>query len=76
TQFKEKHPNKKFVSVVGKAGGGKWKSLSDVEKAPYVAKEDKRNVEYIKTMDAYNKKLVSLVYRNLTFPVISVLIRK
>ncbi|KAI3839499.1 hypothetical protein MKX03_011811, partial [Papaver bracteatum] len=57
TQFKEKHPNKKSVSVVGKAGGDKWKSLSDDENAPYVAKEEKRKVEYSKTMDAYNKKL-------------------
>ncbi|KAI3834349.1 hypothetical protein MKX03_030156 [Papaver bracteatum] len=57
TQFKEKHPNNKSVSVVGKAGGDKWKSLSDAEKAPYVAKAEKRKVEYNKTMDAYNKKL-------------------
>ncbi|KAK9285576.1 hypothetical protein L1049_024771 [Liquidambar formosana] len=28
-QFKEKHPNNKSVSVVGKAGGDKWKSLSE-----------------------------------------------
>ncbi|XP_043712004.1 HMG1/2-like protein [Telopea speciosissima] len=55
-QFKEKHPNNKSVSVVGKAGGDKWKSLSDAEKAPYVAKAEKRKTEYNKNMDAYNKK--------------------
>ncbi|ONM57119.1 High mobility group B protein 2 [Zea mays] len=27
--YKEKHPNVKQVSVIGKAGGDKWKSLSD-----------------------------------------------
>ncbi|XP_043709442.1 HMG1/2-like protein [Telopea speciosissima] len=54
--FKEKHPNNKSVSVVGKAGGDKWKSLSDAEKAPYVAKAEKRKVEYNKSMQAYNKK--------------------
>ncbi|CAK9187001.1 unnamed protein product [Ilex paraguariensis] len=30
-QYKEKHPNNKSVSVVGKAGGDKWKSLSEAE---------------------------------------------
>jgi len=56
-QYKEKHPNNKSVSVVGKAGGDKWKSLSDAEKAPYVAKAEKRKVEYEKALQAYNKKL-------------------
>ena len=27
-EFKEKNPNNKQVSVVGKAGGDKWKSMS------------------------------------------------
>uniref|UniRef100_A0A5B6ZVD4 Putative HMG1/2-like protein isoform X2 n=2 Tax=Davidia involucrata TaxID=16924 RepID=A0A5B6ZVD4_DAVIN len=56
-QYKEKHPNNKSVSVVGKAGGDKWKSLSEAEKAPYVAKAEKRKTEYNKTLQAYNKKL-------------------
>lgn len=56
-QYKEKHPNNKSVSVVGKAGGDKWKSLSDAEKAPYVAKAEKRKQDYEKTIQAYNKKL-------------------
>lgn len=55
--YKEKHPNNKSVSVVGKAGGDKWKSMSDAEKAPYVAKAEKRKTEYNKSMQAYNKKL-------------------
>ncbi|KAL6317056.1 hypothetical protein AAG906_029808 [Vitis piasezkii] len=55
-QFKEKHPSNKSVSVVGKAGGDKWKSMSEAEKAPYVAKAEKRKVEYEKNMKAYNKK--------------------
>ncbi|KAA8545328.1 hypothetical protein F0562_020112 [Nyssa sinensis] len=33
-QYKEKHADNKFVSVVGKAGGDKWKSLSEAEKVP------------------------------------------
>ncbi|CAH8360535.1 unnamed protein product [Eruca vesicaria subsp. sativa] len=32
-------------------------SINPKEKAPYVAKADKRKVEYEKTMKAYNKKL-------------------
>lgn len=56
-QFKEKHPNNKSVAAVGKAGGDKWKSLSDAEKAPFVAKADKRKAEYEKTLQAYNKKI-------------------
>ncbi|CAH9122624.1 unnamed protein product [Cuscuta epithymum] len=30
--------------------------MSDSDKAPYKAKEDKRKREYEKTMEAYNKK--------------------
>ncbi|KAI3717091.1 hypothetical protein L1987_68446 [Smallanthus sonchifolius] len=56
-QYKEKHPNNKSVSVVGKAGGDKWKSLTAAEKAPYVAKAEKRKSEYDKNLQAYNKKL-------------------
>ncbi|PIA46732.1 hypothetical protein AQUCO_01500344v1 [Aquilegia coerulea] len=55
--YKEKHPTNKSVSVVGKAGGDKWKSMSDAEKAPFVAKAEKRKVEYNKVLQAYNKKL-------------------
>ena len=54
--YKEKHPNNKSVSVVGKAGGDKWKSLSEAEKAPYVAKAEKRKVDYDKNLQAYNNK--------------------
>ncbi|KAJ4876758.1 High mobility group B protein 3 [Raphanus sativus] len=39
--YKKEHPNNKSVAAVGKSGGEKWKSLSDSEKAPYVAKADK-----------------------------------
>ncbi|KAK4430365.1 HMG1/2-like protein [Sesamum alatum] len=55
--YKEKHPNNKSVAAVGKAGGDKWKSLSEAEKAPYVAKAEKRKVEYEKNLQAYNKKM-------------------
>ncbi|XP_073143892.1 high mobility group B protein 3-like [Henckelia pumila] len=56
-QFKEKHPNNKSVAAVGKAGGDKWKSMSDAEKAPFIAKAEKRKAEYEKTLQAYNKKI-------------------
>ncbi|XP_047312479.1 WUSCHEL-related homeobox 8-like isoform X1 [Impatiens glandulifera] len=57
--FKEKNPNNKSVAAVGKAAGEKWKSMSEAEKAQYVAKAEKRKVEYNKNMDAYNKKLAA-----------------
>ncbi|KAH9626951.1 hypothetical protein KSS87_005720 [Heliosperma pusillum] len=56
-QYKQKHPNNKSVAIVGKAGGEKWKSLSEAEKAPYVQKAEKRKADYEKNMSAYNKKL-------------------
>ncbi|KAK8955058.1 High mobility group B protein 2 [Platanthera zijinensis] len=52
--FKEKNPKNKLVSVVGKAGGDKWKSLSESEKAPYIAKAEKLKVEYQKKIKAYD----------------------
>ncbi|XP_058098572.1 DNA-binding protein MNB1B isoform X2 [Magnolia sinica] len=55
-QFKEKNPNNKSVSAVGKAAGDKWKSMSQDEKAPYIAKQEKRKTEYKKVMASYNKK--------------------
>ncbi|CAI9115240.1 OLC1v1016094C1 [Oldenlandia corymbosa var. corymbosa] len=56
-QFKEENPENKSVAVVGKAGGDKWKSLTDEEKAPYLAKTAKRKQEYERQMQAYNKRL-------------------
>ncbi|XP_041018560.1 HMG1/2-like protein isoform X2 [Juglans microcarpa x Juglans regia] len=55
--YAKEHPNNKAVSAVGKAGGEKWKSMSESEKAPFVAKAEKRKTEYNKNMQAYNKKL-------------------
>ncbi|KAJ1411492.1 High mobility group box domain [Sesbania bispinosa] len=55
-QFNKDNPNNKAVSAVGKAAGAKWKSMFDVEKAPYVAKSEKRKVEYEKNMRAYNNR--------------------
>lgn len=54
--FKEKNPNNKSVAAVGKAGGDKWKSLTEAEKAPYIQKAAKRKSDYDKNMAAYNKK--------------------
>ncbi|XP_039052914.1 high mobility group B protein 3-like [Hibiscus syriacus] len=55
-QYKKEHPKNKSVAAVGKAGGDKWKSLSDAEKVPYIAKAEKRKAEYEKNMKAYNKR--------------------
>ncbi|ESW28233.1 hypothetical protein PHAVU_003G270000 [Phaseolus vulgaris] len=56
-QFKKEHPTNKSVAVVGKAGGDRWKSLSDAEKAPFIARAEKKKEEYEKSISAYNKKL-------------------
>eukprot|EP00262_Sarcandra_glabra_P010045 TRINITY_DN24911_c0_g1_i1.p1 TRINITY_DN24911_c0_g1~~TRINITY_DN24911_c0_g1_i1.p1 ORF type:complete len:167 (-),score=63.63 TRINITY_DN24911_c0_g1_i1:345-845(-) len=58
--YKLEHPNVKAVSAVGKAGGEKWKSLSDAEKAPYEAKAAKKKTEYEKLIIAYNKQQESM----------------
>ncbi|KAL6549125.1 high mobility group box 3 [Orobanche hederae] len=55
--YKKEHPKNKAVSAVGKAGGEKWKSMNEAEKAPYVAKQAERKAEYEKNMEAYNRKL-------------------
>ncbi|CAL9204444.1 DNA-binding protein MNB1B-like [Musa acuminata AAA Group] len=55
-EFQEKHPENKKVSVVSKACGDKWKSMSEADKAPYVAKAAKRKAEYEKIIASYNKK--------------------
>ncbi|KAK4759411.1 hypothetical protein SAY87_022542 [Trapa incisa] len=54
--FKKENPNVKAVSAVGKAGGVRWKSMSEAEKAPYEAKAAKKKAEYTKLMKAYNQK--------------------
>ncbi|CDP21129.1 unnamed protein product [Coffea canephora] len=56
-QFKEENPNNKLVAVVGKAAGDKWKSFTDEEKAPYVARAEKRKQDYERQMQAYNRRL-------------------
>ncbi|GAB2300456.1 HMG1/2-like protein [Dionaea muscipula] len=55
-EYKRKHPNSKGVAAIGKAGGDRWRSFSDAEKAPYIQKAEKRKAEYEKTLKAYNKK--------------------
>ncbi|XP_042968803.1 HMG1/2-like protein isoform X1 [Carya illinoinensis] len=66
--YKEEHPNEKAVSVVssflilcvGKAGGGKWKSMSAADKSPYEVKAAQKKSDYEKLMIAYNKKQESV----------------
>jgi len=55
-EYKQANPNANSVSAVGKAGGEKWRALSDADKAPYVAKAEKKKAEYEKSMATYNKQ--------------------
>ncbi|TXG55360.1 hypothetical protein EZV62_020616 [Acer yangbiense] len=56
--YKESCPDNKSVSAVGKAGGEKWKSLSEDEKASYIKIAGQRKADYGKACEAYQKKLV------------------
>ncbi|KAK7252632.1 hypothetical protein RIF29_36719 [Crotalaria pallida] len=58
-QFKKENPNNKSVAAVGKAAGNNWKAMSDADKAPYVAKAEKKKEEYEKSLRAYNNGLAS-----------------
>ncbi|KAG6722290.1 hypothetical protein I3842_03G153400 [Carya illinoinensis] len=55
--FKENYPDQKSGPAVGKAGGEKWKSMSDADKAPYAEKALKRKADYEKAVRAYKTKL-------------------
>ncbi|KAK1416676.1 hypothetical protein QVD17_25791 [Tagetes erecta] len=52
--YKENFPDNKSVSVVAKQGGAKWKSMSDAEKAPYVAMAATKKAEYGNVMKQHN----------------------
>ncbi|KAG6506897.1 hypothetical protein ZIOFF_032229 [Zingiber officinale] len=53
--FGRRSRKRTLITKVAKAGGDKWKSLTEEEKAPYVAKAAKLKADYTKTMTAYNK---------------------
>ncbi|KAF1862815.1 hypothetical protein Lal_00040083 [Lupinus albus] len=55
-QYKKDYPENKSVANVSKAGGSKWKSISDAEKATYVARAMKKKEEYYSNILACNKK--------------------
>ncbi|KAH9793152.1 High mobility group B protein 3 [Citrus sinensis] len=55
--FKESFPDNKSVAAMGKAGGEKWKSMSEAEKAPYVQKALNKKAEYELALEAYKKQL-------------------
>ncbi|XP_059661069.1 HMG1/2-like protein [Cornus florida] len=57
--FKENFPDNKSLPAVGKAGGLKWKSMTDSEKAPHIAKAAKKKAEYDKAMEEYKKSCVN-----------------
>ncbi|CAI9108271.1 OLC1v1007840C1 [Oldenlandia corymbosa var. corymbosa] len=55
--YKENNPNNASANATGRAGGYKWKSMSDEEKAPYQAISDQMKVDYQNELAAYNKWL-------------------
>nr|GMD37821.1 high mobility group B protein 3-like [Ipomoea batatas] len=55
--YKENFPDNKSMAIVGKAGGEKWKAMSDSEKAPYVAKASQLKSEYGNAMQEFKKNV-------------------
>ncbi|KAL8150031.1 HMG1/2-like protein [Apium graveolens] len=55
-QFKEKNPAVKGVAAMGKAGGDRWRAMSDDDKAQFVAIAEQRKKEYDVQVKAYEKK--------------------
>lgn len=55
-EYKKANPTANSVSAVGKAGGEKWRTMSDGDKAPFVAKAEKKKAEYEKSLSSYNKQ--------------------
>ncbi|GFP96500.1 hmg1/2-like protein [Phtheirospermum japonicum] len=53
-EYKEMQPDNKRGTTVGKAGGEWWKSMSELEKAPFIAKHQKGIEEYELAMKAYS----------------------
>ncbi|VFQ62177.1 unnamed protein product [Cuscuta campestris] len=53
--YKENFPDNKSVAAVSKAGGDKWKLMSDSEKAPYVEKASQLKVQYGSAMEEFKK---------------------
>ncbi|EYU43542.1 hypothetical protein MIMGU_mgv1a016084mg [Erythranthe guttata] len=65
-QYKEKHPGNKSVAVVGKAGGDKWKSLTDeLPTLPRQASERRStSVKWKHTTKNWLEVMTSLISRN------------
>ncbi|XP_020530532.1 HMG1/2-like protein isoform X2 [Amborella trichopoda] len=55
-KYKRDNPNNKLASQVAKACGVKWKSMSDQDKAPYVAKAAQKKALYDSSLEEYRKK--------------------
>ncbi|KAK1416677.1 hypothetical protein QVD17_25792 [Tagetes erecta] len=54
---KENFPDNKLASAVAKEGGVKWKSMSESEKAPFVAIAARKKIEYEMVIKQYNDDL-------------------
>ncbi|WCJ18526.1 High mobility group B protein 2 [Euphorbia peplus] len=54
--YKKEYPEIRSVAAITRAAGRMWKSLSEAEKALFVAYAENMKVEYKKKMIAYNKE--------------------
>ncbi|EOA15651.1 hypothetical protein CARUB_v10005973mg [Capsella rubella] len=58
-EFNLANPDNKSVANVGKAAGKKWKSMTEEDKAPFVAKAVTKKTEYAATLQQYNMDLAN-----------------
>ncbi|XP_010446908.1 PREDICTED: high mobility group B protein 5-like [Camelina sativa] len=58
-EFNLANPDNKSVANVGKAAGKKWKSMTEEDKAPFVAKSISKKNEYAITLQQYNMDLAN-----------------
>lgn len=60
-QIQREHPGITLVSVIGKAAGEKWKSLSEEDKVPYMKMSEASKAEYarMKTLTPAERAMVA-----------------
>ncbi|AEE86532.1 High mobility group B protein 5 [Arabidopsis thaliana] len=58
-EFNLANPDNKSVGNVGRAAGKKWKTMTEEERAPFVAKSQSKKTEYAVTMQQYNMELAN-----------------